>query len=88
MRIDRVRSLFEAFEIGTLYIFGIETVFSRICWRITSYISIIYNYADAVRLSYPGNPVQDIVSEVSLFGQDMEMPYISQRSKFQNLRAS
>ena len=87
MRLDKAGSLFEAFETGTLYDFGIDIHDGR-SWRTTSYIFIIYNYADAVKLPYPETPVQDIVSEGSMSWQDIEMPYISQRSKFQNVLMS
>ena len=89
MRLDKAGSLFEAFETGTVYDFGIDIdIHDGRIWRTTSYISIIYNNADAVKLPYPENPVQDIISEGSMSRQDIEMLYISQRSKFQNLRAS
>ena len=48
MRFDKAGSLFEAFETGTLYTSDIDVLDGRVFWRITSYISTMYNYADAV----------------------------------------
>ena len=59
-------------------------------WRITSNISvlyIIYKYADALNLPYQ-KAQTSILCVSSISWQGIRLPYISQRSKFQHLRAS
>ena len=76
MRIDKALSLLDAFETGTLYIFGVEIFFSRI-FGAKLLTSPSFNYADAVKLPYPEDPARHFVSGGEMSWRDIEMPYFT-----------